>query len=434
MADNNVIITGALELVAQSDGSQFAPNLNVQGVASQSYTEDGKYFPDWTRGSRPVFTPVVYDTVVSSVTPKPWKAGANPNALDEDNHYIQAWYYNGSRIVWVEKSGETGIWESTVLGADGVNSLFQLDWSHPESPVMTIVNNIPYALSAADNDYVEFTGSILSGQASFPITVGREIKINELSGGTPYKIEISLANGNSFDGSSETDDALYVDVVALLGTDGSVQADANHVPGVEAANAHSGIYNVRAITSGQAQLYAIDLSQSVGIDRYYYTESGVAVMIANNPRPTGGFFIKANDVGGECIIVMRLIDLTSQSEMVLATASEKISDLGDPDVITWVPTCTKEGSSRVTAKEVKSGETVSVQAAVMTRNGGVDVSTLYTFSEFKVRQSGKTADITANVVTTAWSVDGNGHGNFGTNFEKILQYGAILATVKARRN
>ena len=431
MADN-VIITGALELVAQSDGSQFVPNMKVVGVASQSYTEDGKYFPDWEENasSRPTFTPEVYNAMIGSNSPMKWMHTDKPNTGG-----LQTWKYNRVVITWVAKQGEEGKYVSASPHvAQDSSPLFELNWSNPKTPALTIVNNIPASLSAADNDYIEFVGYVSSGESSYPITMGKEVKINPLSGGTPFKIDIALGNGNSFDGDSQTNDALYVDVIALLGNDGSVQADANHVPGIEATGAHSGIYKLRAIMDGNTQLYAVDISQSVGIDRYYYnTESGQAQMIAQNRCPTGGFFIKADDVGGECILVLSLIDLKANPNKVLSTASEKISDLGDPDVITFSPKCTKDGNERDTAREVLIGETVTVIVKVMTRNNGADVSSMYSFSDFGVRQSGGTADITSDVVTSAWEIE-NHHGKWGTTYDKIKKYGAILASVRATKN
>lgn len=432
---NNTIITGALELVAVTDGSQFRQILQVAGVAAQSYTESGAYFPDWSMGDGPTFTPLVFDSLVSSNTPKPWKYGASPDAQDDENNYIQAWYYNGIHLEWAAVSGQTGIYRNTSYDTN-LNGLFELDFTDPSAPVVQIIKNIPKQISAADNDYLEFRGEIYSGQGSYPITMGREIKINLLSGGDPFKVEISLENGNAFDGDSNTNDSLYVDAVALLSDTGIIKKDPGHTPGSE-SSAHSGIFNLRAIQGSTT--YKIDLSDSIGIDRYYLSDdaSATPVMIANTPCPTQGFFIRANDVGGECLLVFKLIATTNDTDNVLAIASEKISDLGDPDVIAFSPVATAGANSRTTSKEVRRDEDVDVTMMVMKRNGGTDVSASYTLHDFVVRQSGSTTDITSNVTRSghAFSRDSQtGHATWGTSYALILNYGAILATVKATKN
>lgn len=385
-----ILLTGTSELVAISDGSQYKTGMTVTGgAASQSYTDEGgalKFYPDWKEdaNARPIFKPVVYDTTQNGSSAIGFETGMNK----------QKWYYNGTLIEWTADT-QSGYYISSNANSP-LAGLFRLNLTDSAHPTLTIIDNIPSAVSSGNDDYIEFVGYIADGMSSFEVVVGHDVRVSLLSGGVSYKVDL-IFSSLLFDNNESTNDAISVDVGAVLG-------DAGYVKGI-AAIRNKG--------------YKLDFSKSAGVT-------------VSPSQPTAAFTITANMVTGDALIVVELLDNSNQ---VVAAASEKIADPADPDQVVWQNVATKNGASRSIEKFVKSGETVTTTVKVMTRDGVTDVSKNYRFKNWKVFTGGGT-DVTSSTNPPAQqsglvTQDSSGHFTHSITYDQIVTHGAIKRVVTA---
>lgn len=383
------ILTGVYEIIPVTDGSQSFPTLDVSGALSQSYSGT-TYFPDWKNNAalRPVVTPRCYDGLEGSVTQFGFVPGIVTSA-GQAATANQQWYYNNTPVIWTQV-GTSSKYRSNFLSADGTTPLMELDYSDQAHPWLTFIGNIPTDLSSGDDDKLRFVGKV-DGLDGFTIDVVRPIRVSELVGGTGNKIDIILSK-SSFDNDSATNDSISVNLAAVINGEYKV--------GVNAINATG---------------YKVSLASSIGIDHNYY-RSGSSVV------PNGASLdLSPNEIGGMGVIVATLLDANNNEA---AVASERIRDLGDPDIISFESYTVANASSTTKLEDrmnsIKSGEFLRIIAKVTNRTGETDktLSGGYWFHEARV------VDKEGNTVSTGVSITQD------ANYHKILVVGFDLANSK----
>lgn len=355
--------TGSIELIAVSDGSQLSVRLEASGTRTQYITEDGGTFiPDFatSASARPSFTPKVYDTTNGQV------------ALTLQT--AQTWKYNGAAITWGTASG--GVQTST-----NFDGMFQLKNGGTSTPVLTVVKNLA-SITNIDNDSITFEGSVELGGVSFAITATEYVNIAKLHGGTQDAIVIEAVNGISFDGKTDNADTLtFKPHIIVSATD-----HGNTVPA-----------DYSVVVEGQGV---------TGIDKTYAAGTTVSVTIADTA------------VDDEGLVIMKLY----KNGTLVNTAALQIYDNADPWDVVLDATASNGSTSRKVAKEVRSGETVTITATVRDRATGAAKSGTISYT-WSARASNGT---TVSDLLTAVS----GKDNQKTlTYSKLVTYGGAFVIV-----
>ena len=397
------ILTGVFEIMPVADGSQTFPTMEVTGAASQSYSGD-TFFPDWKGNAalRPVFRPRCFDGTSGSSVEFGFVAGIATDA-GAASSASQQWYYNNVGIVWSSAGG--GKYRSAnFLSADGTTPLMELDVSDTAHPRVTFIGNIPQTLSQGDDDVVRFIGKV-DGLDDFRIDVSHTIRISELAGGTGNKLDLILSK-SSFDNDDSTDDAIEVNVGAVIGN--------AYVAGF-AAIAGAG--------------YKVSFADSVGIDSPYFKAGASAV-----PASASMLTLHPDDIGGTGVIVGKLLN---QGGSVVASVSEVLKDLGDPDIISFDCHTVASESSTVAVEprqgSVKRGEFLRCVAKVTNRTGESDRTGSYTLKNPRVLKGDGSVVADETVKVKDWTKDGNTYKVYVVSFDTCRQHGGLRIVCEAER-
>ncbi len=349
------ILTGVLDIIPVADGSQAFPTLDVEGALSQSYSGT-TYFPDWKTQSalRPKLTPRCYDGVEGSTIEYGFVAGIATSA-GQASTANQQWYYNGLAIYWTRVGSSNKYRSANYLSADGTTPLLELDYSDTAHPWVTFIGNIPTDLSRGDDDIIRFVGKV-DGIDDFTIEAERNVRISELVGGTGNKLDLILSK-TSFDNDSNTNDSISVNVGAVI--------NGAYVVGFSAINATG---------------YKVSFADSIGINTLYFRAGDTTV-----PSSVQSLTLLPSYIGGMGVMIGKLLDANDGEA---ATASEKIRDLGDPDIVTIENFTVASAGSTTKIKDregsIKKGEYLRCVAKVTNRTGETDKTSSYYWKSARI--------------------------------------------------
>lgn len=328
------LLTGAIELMAVSDGSQLEIRMGASGNRTQYYDDAGNHYPNYENNaevnSRPKFWPVITDTTSNSVL--------------SINSGSGTWKYNGATLVF----DSNGVCTGTTSGAS-LAGMFVVDQYEVVSgvtvPRLTIVKNLGSSTND-DSDTIEFVGSVnLDGGNPFEVSVSSYINIARLAAGTTDAISIYAVNGQEFDYDNSTQDELQFQPYMIAGN----VEKGNTVPSGYSLHVYGvGVYSSAGSTT------ALDTTYAGGTSNVTVT-------------------INADQVNDEGILVFELL----KDGTKVSTAAIQLYDNGDPDNVTISATATKDGTTRPVAKDVKSGESVTLTVKVTDRNTGADKTSTY---------------------------------------------------------
>ena len=384
------ILTGVYDIIPVADGSQSFPTLDLEGALSQSYSGT-TYFPDWkTQASlRPKLTPRCYDGVEGSVVEYGFVPGI-ATAAGQVGTANQQWYYNNTGIIWAQVGSTSKYRSANMLSADGSTPLLELDYSNTAHPWVTFIGNIPTDLSQGDDDIIRFVGKV-DGIDDFSIDVDRTVRVSELVGGTGNKIDLILSK-TSFDNDNNTNDSITVNVGAVI--------NGQYVVGFSAINATG---------------YKVSFADSIGINTLYFRAGDTTV-----PSSVAQLTLLPSYIGGMGVMIGKLLD-PNNSEA--ATASEKIRDLGDPDIVSFESFTVANASSTTAIAQrdgsIKKNEYLRCIAKVTNRTGDTDKTSSYYLVNARVlnKQGQNVATETAKITT-----DSSGHKVYVAEFS--LAYAA----------
>ena len=399
----STLLTGVFDIMPVADGSQAFPTLDVSGALSQSYSGT-TYFPDWKTNAalRPTVTPRCYDGVEGSTAEYGFVPGIATDA-GEVPTANQQWFYNNTGIYWAAVSGQPGKYRSAnFLSADGTTPLIELNYTNTAHPSITFIGNIPTSLSGGDDDVLKFVG-VVAGLEDFQIEVSRTIRVSELVDGTGNKVDL-IMNKTSFDNDSATNDEVTINVGAVI--------NGAYVVGFSAINATG---------------YKVSFANSIGIDSTYFRSGATTV-----PSSVLALTLHPSDIGGMGTVVCELL---SNANSVVATVSETIKDLGDPDIVSF-ESFTVETISSTTAIEkrngsVKKNEFLRCIAKVTNRTGEVDRTSNYAWSYAKILKKDGTEDTTETAKITT---DASGHKVYVVGFSTAYSEGGMRFVCKATLN
>ena len=355
---NIQLLTGSLELMAVSDGSQLEIRMGTSGNRTQYYDDAGNHFPDYEKNaevnSRPKFYPIVTDTTNNQVLAI--NAGSG------------SWYYNGAKLRF-GTADSNGV--QTCVGSGDTDTtfagMFTCDQYEVATgikvPRLTVVKNLASSTND-DSDTIEFKGAVnLSGGTPFDITVSSYINISRLAAGTTDAISIYAVDGQEFDYESSTSDNLRFEPYIIAGN----IEQGNSIPdGFELKISGQGVYGY---SGGSVTDTALTKTVPGGTKNYVET-------------------INQDQINDEGILIFELV----KDGKTVASAAIQLYDNGDPDNVNLSATATKAGTTRTVTKDVKDGEVVTVTATVTDRATGADKTNSYnTFAWYVLAHNGQTA-------------------------------------------
>ena len=211
-------------------------------------------------------------------------------------------------------------------------------------------------------------------------------------------------NKTSFDNDSATNDEVTINVGAVI--------NGAYVVGFSAINATG---------------YKVSFANSIGIDSTYFRSGATTV-----PSSVLALTLHPSDIGGMGTVVCELL---SNANSVVATVSETIKDLGDPDIVSF-ESFTVETISSTTAIEkrngsVKKNEFLRCIAKVTNRTGEVDRTSNYAWSYAKILKKDGTEDTTETAKITT---DASGHKVYVVGFSTAYSEGGMRFVCKATLN
>lgn len=393
------LLTGTIELMAVSDGSQLEIRMGTSGNRTQYYDDAGNHFPDYEangqENSRPKFWPVVTDT--------------NNNSLLGINAGSGVWKYNGAAITWGEASNGVQTSTGTFVG------MFQQDQYDVGGgvyvPRLTVVKNLASS-SNDDSDTIEFSGAVnLSGGVPFTITVSSYINISRLAAGNADAISIYALDGQEFDYDNSTSDNLRFQPYIIAG---GVEKG-NNIPSgyslkVSGVGIYAGTYNS---TTDTWTISSSSLNKTVSGGTNNYVET-----------------INQDMINDEAILVFELI----KDGSTVASAAIQLYDNGDPDNVTLNATATKDGVTRNVTRDVRDGETVTINCVISDRATGVIKNLAgnndYNYVWYALNHAGTTA-VSLSSLPTANSKS----KSMSVTFEQIRSNGGLFiacSTSKSR--
>ena len=354
------LLTGTIELMAVSDGSQLEIRMGTSGNRTQYYDDAGNHFPDYEangqENSRPKFWPVVTDT--------------NNNSILAINIGSGVWKYNGATIQWGDANN--GVQTSTGDFA----GMFQQDQYEVSSgvyvPRLTVVKNLG-STTNDDSDTIEFSGAVnLSGGVPFSITVSSYINISRLAAGNADAISIYALDGQEFDYDNSTSDNLRFQPYIIAG--GAEKG--NNVPNgyslkVSGVGIYSGTYN-SSTDKWTIGTTALNKTVAGGTNNYIET-------------------INQDMINDEAILVFEL----QKDGVTVSSAAIQLYDNGDPDNVTLNATATKDGVTRNVTRDVRDGESVTINCVISDRATGAIKNpvgnTEYNYVWYVLNHAGTTA-------------------------------------------
>ncbi len=397
----STLLTGVFDIIPVADGSQSFPTMDVEGALSQSYSGN-VYYPDWKNNPllRPKVQPRCYDGVEGSTVEYGFVPGIATSA-GQVGTANQQWYYNNTGVIWNAVTGQSGKYRSTnFLSADGTTPLMELDYTDTAHPKVTFIGNIPSSLSSGDDDVIRFVG-LVDGLDNFPVDVSRPIRVSELAGGTSNKVDLILSK-TSFDNDSGTVDSISVNVGAVI--------NGAYVVGFSAINATG---------------FKVSFANSIGIDSTYF-QSGAQTV----PSSVSTLTLNPDDIGGSGIIVCELMN---SNNSVVASVSETIKDLGDPDIVSFESFTVATASSTTALEQrkgsIKKSEYLRIIGKVTNRTGETDRTSGYSWIVAKVVKpdGNEVAAETAKITT-----DGSGHKVYVVDFATSYSHGGLRLICRAQ--